>query len=225
MCSLLLFPKSSMLHPVRGSGLMRCLSWAHESAAPEMHLAWDLWVLGDTGTLCHSPFQGPYSTTPFRNCSQVSVTLKIQMLGLFCLFLYYKVCILTPRCLLKPLFSAALSNVWGGRRSILCSPYRQCLELWLTQRCCFTNLLNRILKTFSKVDPPFYEILASFIAIDIAFIAFQTRKHIWYLDRWGIKSTSSHQIQQKQQGWSSSLKMFLTLNFTAGTPKGEQQLQ
>lgn len=144
MCSLLLFPKSSMLHPVRGSGLMRCLSWAHESAAPEMHLAWDLWVLGDTGTLCHSPFQGPYSTTPFRNCSQVSVTLKIQMLGLFCLFLYYKVCILTPRCLLKPLFSAALSNVWGGRRSILCSPYRQCLELWLTQRCCFTNLLNRI---------------------------------------------------------------------------------
>lgn len=118
--------KSSMLHPVRGSGLMRCLSRAHESAAPEMHLSWGLWVLGNTGTLCHSPFQGPYSTTPLRNHSQMSVTLKIQMLVLFCLFLCYKVCILTPDCLLKPLLAAALSNVWGGRRSILCSPYRRC---------------------------------------------------------------------------------------------------
>lgn len=39
MCCLLLFHKSSMLHPLTGSGVVRCLSRAHESAAPEMHLA------------------------------------------------------------------------------------------------------------------------------------------------------------------------------------------
>lgn len=39
MCCLLLFHKTSMLHSVRCSGVVRCLSRVHESAAPEMYLA------------------------------------------------------------------------------------------------------------------------------------------------------------------------------------------
>lgn len=44
-----------MLHPVRGSGVIRWLSREQESAAPEVHLAWGLGVLGTRAHCATAP--------------------------------------------------------------------------------------------------------------------------------------------------------------------------